>query len=201
VEARVDPLGLFDGLGQGPRRVDSEIGVPKFLFPGQLRADLPQGGRPADAVTFSQAPDLFGLAAMDDDNPVEMMGVAGLDRQGGLGDEDPDAALAFEPAEDPFPFRKDERVEESVEEVAGRGVGKNNRAEPGPINRSVFAQDVPAEAGDDFFPGRPAGRHQVMGRPVGGVDETAFFLEEAGDDGLTAGNSPRQGDAKNARSS
>jgi hypothetical protein len=33
------------------------------------------------------------------------------------------------------------------------------------------------------------------------VDETAFFLEEAGDDGLTAGNSPRQGDAKNARSS
>jgi hypothetical protein len=33
------------------------------------------------------------------------------------------------------------------------------------------------------------------------VDETALFLEETGDDGLAAGDPPRQGDAKNARSS
>jgi len=113
--------------------------MPKFLFPGHLRTDLPQGGRPADAVPFAQAPDLFGLAAMDDDNPVEMTGVAGLDSQGGLGDEDPDAALAFQPAEDSLPFRKDERVEESLEEAAGRRVGKNQRAEPGSVDRPVLA--------------------------------------------------------------
>jgi len=201
MEARVDLLGLFDGLGQRPRRIDGVIGVPQFLFPEHLRADLPQGGRPADAVPFAQAPDLFRLAAMDDDHPVEMPGVAGLDRQGGLGDEDPDAAFAFEPAEDPFLFRKDERMEESVEEAAGGGIGKNRRAEPGPVDRPVFAQDVPAEAGDDLFPGRPAGGHQLMGRLIGGVDETAFFLEEAGDNGLAASDPPRQGDAKNAMSS
>lgn len=201
VEARGDPLDLFDCLSQRPRRVNGVIGVPKFLFPGHLRADLPQGGRPADSVPFAKAPDLFELAAMDDDHSVEMPGVAGLDRQGGLGNEDPDAALAFEPAEDPFLFLKDERVEELVEEAAGRGVGKNHRGEPGPVDRPVLAQDVPAEAGDDFLPRRPAGRHQVMGRLVGGVDEKAFFFEEPGDDGLAAGDPPRQGDAKNARSS
>jgi len=86
VEACVDPFGLFDGLVQRSRRVDGVIGMPKFLFPGHLRTDLPQGGRPADAVPFAKAPDLFGVAAMDDDNPVEMTGVAGLDSQGGLGD-------------------------------------------------------------------------------------------------------------------
>jgi len=92
-------------------------------------------------------------------------------------------------------------VEESVEEAAGRGVGKNQRAKPGPVNRPVFAQDVPAESGDDFFPGGPAGGHQVMSRFVGGMDETAFFLEEAGDDGLAAGDPPRQGDAEDAMTS
>jgi hypothetical protein len=56
---------------------------------------------------------------MDDDHAVEMPGVAGLDRQSGLGDEYPDAALAFEPAEDPFLFRKDEGMKQSVKEAAG----------------------------------------------------------------------------------
>ena len=175
--------------------------MPKFLFPGHLRTDLPQGGRPADAVPFAQAPDLFRLAAMDDDHAVEMPGVAGLDRQSGLGDEYPDAAIAFEPSKDPFLFRKDEGVEEPVEEAAGGGIGKNHRAESGPIDRPVLAQDIPAEARDDLFPGRPAGRHQLMSRLVGGVDEAAFFLEEAGDDGFAAGDPPRQGDAKNAMTS
>ena len=135
---------------------------------------------------------------MDDDHPVEMPGVSSLDRQGGLGNEDPDAALAFEPAEYPFPFRKDERMEELVEEAASGGIGKNRRAEPGSVDRSVVAQDVPAEAGDDLFPGRPAGRHQLMRCRIGGVDGESFLLEESGDNGLAAGDPPRQGDAKDA---
>jgi hypothetical protein len=135
---------------------------------------------------------------MDDDHPVEMPGKARFDGQGGLGYEDPDAAFVFEPAEDPFLFREDERVEEPIEETAGGGIRKNRRTQPGPIDRPVFAQDVPAEAGHDLFPGRPAGEHQFVGGFVGGVDETTLFREKAGDDGFAASDPPGQGDAKNA---
>src|SRR4030042_42658 len=96
------------------------------------------------------------------------------------------APRGAEPAAVFFLLRQDERVEQPVEEAARGGVGEDNRAEADPVDRPVGAEDVPAETGDDLFPGGPAGEHQRVGRLIGGVDDAGVFNEEGGDDTAAA---------------
>jgi hypothetical protein len=138
---------------------------------------------------------------MDDDDSIEMPGVPCLDRQGGLDDEDADAAFAREPADRPGLVGQDEGVDEPVQETAGRRIGEDERAQSGPVDRPVRAKDGRAEAGDDPLPGRPSGAHQGVGRLVGGIDERPFGGEQAGDDGFSAGDPSGQGDPEDPISS
>ena len=45
-------------------------------------------------------------------------------------------------------------MDEPVEEPPGGRIGEDERAEAGPVDRSVGPEDGRAEAGDDGLPGR-----------------------------------------------
>jgi hypothetical protein len=141
---------------------------------------------------------LLGLGAVHDDDTVEVAREAGLDGQGRLNDEDPRPAAGL-PRELPdglFVLGQDEGVDEPVEEAAGGGIGENDAAQAGPVDRPVGPQDVSAEAVDDSLPDGPAGTHEVVGRDVGGAHDTAFFGQDSGNDRLAGGDSSGQGDAQ-----
>lgn len=196
-------LGLFDRFGERPRRVDRVVGAGQLLLPAHLRPDPPQGFGPSDAVPQAQAPDLLGLAAVDDDDAVVMTRESGLYRQRRLNDEDPGApaGAAGEPPGGLLVFGQDEGVDEPIEETAGGRIGEDDAAEAGPVDRPVVAEDVPAEAGDGRFPGGPAREHEGVGRRVGGPDDTPLGGKDAGNDRLAGGDPPRQGDAEDLISS
>lgn len=163
-----------------------------------LGPDLPQGGRPTDAVAAAQAPDLLRFAAVDDDHPVKMPGITRFDRQGRLNDEDAGPALSLEPSDGLALPGQDKRVDELVEEAAGGRIGEDDSGQRGPVDRPVRAKDGRTEPGSHLLPGGPPGTHQIMGGLVGRIDDAAIFSEDLGDDGFPAGDPPGQGDPEDA---
>jgi len=78
----------------------------------------------------------------------------------------------------------------SVEEEPLFFVGKSNGCQLGAVDCLIRVQNFKAKAGDNSFPGRLSGLHELVGHSVSRMDVTSMLFQNFGNHRFACGYSP-----------